>query len=89
MKHPRPAKVTKRPISWRVIGSAQATELTEPLACLSAQDYQDLALTMEDTIRWMRQAGYIIILYEQDTDLFNEYVREQRRKQTQQQPEER
>lgn len=55
-----------------------SAEGSAPGICLSTQNFQNLSLVIEDTVRWMQQAAYIILLYEQDVQLTNEQIRQLR-----------
>lgn len=55
---PPPSPIDTRPLSWTVLPSGETHD--EPLIALTAEQYENLALTMADINRFVAEAMAII-----------------------------
>ena len=70
--YPRPDAISTKQTEFIVLSDefpdryANAIELYGAMMCVSPRDYENIATNMQELLRWVNQAQYVIDLYERD-----------------------
>jgi hypothetical protein len=60
---PDPEPIETRPIQWKVLTEKDIIEKDEAYIALSPKDYEELALSMSDIVRWVKEARWRLNYY--------------------------
>ena len=60
---PDPAPIKTHDIDWKILTEKSIISEGEAYFALSPKDYEELALTMADIIRWIKEAGWRLNYY--------------------------